>query len=54
VDIGAWLDGLGLGQYSRAFIENDIDSEQLRDLTAEDLRAWQAQTPFNLVLEARR
>ena len=38
VDIGAWLDGLGLGQYARAFAENDIDSDGLRILTAADLR----------------
>ena len=24
VDVGAWLDGLGLGEYARAFAENDI------------------------------
>jgi len=37
MDVGAWLRGLGLGQYEAAFRENDIDGEVLPDLTAEDL-----------------
>ncbi|UVO26987.1 AAA family ATPase [Bradyrhizobium arachidis] len=37
MDIAAWLRGLGLGQYERAFRENDVDAEVLADLTAEDL-----------------
>ncbi|MGY3037703.1 putative ATPase/class 3 adenylate cyclase [Bradyrhizobium sp. USDA 4354] len=37
MDIGAWLCGLGLGQYEQAFRANDIDAEVLMDLTAEDL-----------------
>ncbi|UWU79116.1 hypothetical protein N2603_11850 [Bradyrhizobium huanghuaihaiense] len=37
MDVGAWLCGLGLGQYEQAFRENDIDAEILMDLTAEDL-----------------
>jgi class 3 adenylate cyclase len=37
MDVGAWLCGLGLGQYKPAFRENDIDAEVLTDLTAEDL-----------------
>ena len=37
MDVGAWLCGLGLGQYEQAFRENDIDAEVLKDLTAEDL-----------------
>jgi class 3 adenylate cyclase/predicted ATPase len=37
VDVGAWLNRLGLEQYERAFRENDIDAEALRELTAEDL-----------------
>src|SRR5215212_136724 len=37
MDVAAWLRGLGLGQYERAFRENDIDAEVLADLTAEDL-----------------
>jgi class 3 adenylate cyclase len=37
MDVGAWLCGLGLGQYEQAFRENDIDAEVLMDLTAEDL-----------------
>ncbi|MBH5398732.1 AAA family ATPase [Bradyrhizobium sp. CNPSo 4010] len=37
MDVGAWLCGLGLGQYEHAFRENDIDAEVLMDLTAEDL-----------------
>jgi hypothetical protein len=38
VDVAAWLGRLGLGQYARAFAENDIDSEALCSLTADDLR----------------
>ncbi len=38
MDVGVWLDGLGLGQYSEAFAENDIDAETLRELTGDDLR----------------
>jgi hypothetical protein len=37
VDVGAWLHGLGLGQYEQAFRDNDIDAEVLPELTAEDL-----------------
>src|SRR4051794_13174238 len=37
VDIAKWLLGLGLQQYERAFRDNDIDSEILPKLTAEDL-----------------
>ena len=38
MDIAAWLGGLGLGQYARAFAENGVDAEVLSLLTAEDLR----------------
>ena len=37
MDVGAWLRGLGLGQYEQAFRDNDIDAEVLLDLTADDL-----------------
>ncbi len=37
MDIGTWLDGLGLGQYEAAFRDNDVDAEVLPELTAEDL-----------------
>jgi class 3 adenylate cyclase len=37
MDVGAWLCDLGLGQYEKAFRENDIDAGVLPDLTAEDL-----------------
>jgi class 3 adenylate cyclase len=37
VDVGAWLRGLGLGRYERAFRDNDVDAEVLPELTAEDL-----------------
>src|SRR5262245_30312708 len=39
MDIGAWLRGLDLERYADAFRENDIDSEVLPDLTADDLTA---------------
>jgi class 3 adenylate cyclase len=38
VDLGAWLRGLGLGQYERAFRDNDVDARVLPGLTAEDLK----------------
>jgi class 3 adenylate cyclase/predicted ATPase len=37
MDIGGWLQSLGLGQYEVAFRENAIGSDVLRDLTDEDL-----------------
>ena len=37
VDIANWLLSLGLQQYEKAFRDNDIDSEILPKLTAEDL-----------------
>ena len=37
MDVGAWLRGLGLGQYEQAFRDNDIDAEVLPELTADDL-----------------
>jgi SAM domain (Sterile alpha motif) len=37
VDIAAWLRGLGLEQYERAFLDHDIDVEILPQLTADDL-----------------
>ena len=39
MNVGAWLARRGLEQYERAFRENDIDAEALRELTAEDLIA---------------
>ena len=38
MDIAAWLDGLGLGQYEPAFRYNEIDERVLPSLTAEDLK----------------
>lgn len=38
MDVGAWLRGLGLGQYEGAFRDNDIDARVLPGLTAEDLK----------------
>jgi predicted ATPase/class 3 adenylate cyclase len=38
MDVGDWLRGLGLGQYEIAFRENEIDSEVLPNLTADDLK----------------
>ena len=37
MDVGAWLRGLGLGQYETAFRESEIDAEVLPDLTDSDL-----------------
>jgi class 3 adenylate cyclase/predicted ATPase len=36
-DVGAWLDGLGLGQYRALFAQQQIDAEVLGDLTDADL-----------------
>src|SRR5215470_16597818 len=38
MDIAAWLNGLGLGQYEQAFRDNEIDERVLPGLTAEDLK----------------
>jgi class 3 adenylate cyclase len=38
IDIGAWLRGLGLGQYEATFRENAINEKVLPNLTAEDLK----------------
>src|SRR6202163_2245110 len=37
MDVGAWLRGLGLGQYEGAFRENEIESDVLPELTEGDL-----------------
>ena len=37
VDVGAWLRGLGLERYERAFHDNDVDADVLPELTADDL-----------------
>lgn len=36
-DVGAWLDGLGLGQYRALFAQQEIDAAVLADLTEADL-----------------
>ncbi len=38
MDVGAWLRGLGLGQYEAAFRVSEIDGDVLPNLTAEDLK----------------
>src|SRR3954453_23516719 len=38
MDVGAWLRGLGLGQYEQAFRDNDVDADLLPTLTTDDLR----------------
>ena len=37
MDIAAWLQDLGLGQYEQAFRENDVDAEVLPEFTADNL-----------------
>jgi hypothetical protein len=37
MDVAVWLRGLGLQQYEALFRENDVDAEDVRHLTAEDL-----------------
>ena len=38
MDIGTWLQGLGLEQYELAFRANEIDARVLHSLTSEDLK----------------
>ncbi len=38
MNVGAWLQGLGLGQYEAAFRDNGVDASVLPELTAEDLK----------------
>jgi class 3 adenylate cyclase len=38
LDIGEWLQKLGLGQYAQRFADNDIDFRVLPDLTDQDLK----------------
>ena len=38
MDVGAWLRGLGVGQYEQSFRDNDIDARVLPGLTADDLK----------------
>src|ERR1700674_1229004 len=38
MDVGAWVEALGLGQYARPFAENDVDFLVLTQLTDADLR----------------
>jgi class 3 adenylate cyclase/tetratricopeptide (TPR) repeat protein len=38
MDVGIWLETLGLGQYARAFAENDVDFAVLAQLTDADLK----------------
>ncbi|HVX79053.1 MAG TPA: adenylate/guanylate cyclase domain-containing protein [Bradyrhizobium sp.] len=38
MDIGAWLNGLGLGQYQAVFRENQIDADVLTELTDHHLQ----------------
>jgi len=37
-DIARWLEGLGLGQYAEAFVENGIDHNILPEITNDDLK----------------
>ena len=37
-DVGAWLEGLGLGQYAELFAENDVDFDILHELADADLK----------------
>jgi SAM domain (Sterile alpha motif) len=38
LDVAAWLRGLGLERYERAFRDNEIDADLLPNLTADDLK----------------
>jgi hypothetical protein len=37
MDVGAWLRGLGLGQYEGTFRENEVEADVLSELTEADL-----------------
>lgn len=37
-DVGAWLKGLGLGHYAKAFAENGVDARLLPELSNDDLK----------------
>src|SRR5712671_7128260 len=37
MDVGAWLRGLGLGQYEGTFRDSEIEADTLRELTETDL-----------------
>jgi hypothetical protein len=37
MDVGAWLEKLGLERYEQAFRDNEIDADILSTLTSEDL-----------------
>src|SRR6516162_9217580 len=39
IDVASWLQQLGLAQYEPAFRDNEVDGDDLPDLTAEDLVA---------------
>jgi hypothetical protein len=38
MDVGAWLRGLGLGQYEATFRENESDADVLPELTDQRLK----------------
>ncbi len=38
MDVRTWLEHHGLGQYAEGFASNDVDTEVLRTLTADDLK----------------
>ena len=38
MDVGTWLNGLGLGQYEAVFRDNEIDADVLTELTDQHLR----------------
>ena len=40
VDVGAWLEDLGLERYEQAFRTNAVDARSLPHLTADDLKSW--------------
>jgi class 3 adenylate cyclase/predicted ATPase len=38
MDIAVWLEAMGLGQYAKPFVDNDVDLDALRYLTDQDLK----------------
>src|ERR1700737_4963034 len=38
MDVGTWLNGLGLGQYEAVFRESEIDADVLTELTDQHLK----------------
>ncbi len=52
-DIGAWLEGLGLGKYAEAFVKNGVDLRALPHLSEDDLKQLGGQCQSKFVYFAK-